>query len=401
MCNEAYVRTADCYDSQVAFVSHDQSLQSLYGLKQNSVLNDVPYFHIACGLPSDIMHDLLEGVVCDVIECVLKHFVSTGKISLQFVNLQIEEFPYVGSDKRNKPDVLTEVSKVRQTAAKTRCLLQLLPLMIGYKIPPSEPKWEVLLSLLNIHDLAFAPVLTEGDTFVLDEYVELFLRNFHQEFTTETVKPKMHYLVHYGRQCRTFGPLVQFWSFRFEGKHGYFKELTSRLKCRRNILLTLAKKHQYYQSWRLNCSGPYLHDSNTSECRGQLVMVTSLPGHLLSLIHSVVGESEHIFQATCVTVDGLKYESGLAVVTAVENHEPHLAIITSLFVIDRKLYIVASQLDNQEYCRHFHCYTGKLSSTFTLLTVGQLADPFPVSVYSAHHGVLCVLLKHHICSGDC
>ena len=259
---------------------------------------------------------------------------------------------------------------------------------------------KVLLSLLDIHDLAFAPVLTEGDTFALDEYVEVFLK-FRREFSTESFKQKMHYVVHYGMQCHMFGPLVQFWSFRFEGKHGYFKELACRLKCRRNVLLTLAKKHQYYQSWHLNCSGPYLHDSNTSECRGQLVTVTSLPGHLLSLIQPVIGESDQLFQATSVTIDGVKYQNGLAVVTAVDDHEPSFAVIARLFVTDRKLYIAAQKLCNQDYCTHFHCYTGKVSSTFTLFTIADLAEPFPLSVYSTHQNSCCVILKHHICSQHC
>jgi len=399
--NQAHLRTAASYDSQCLSVSRDQSFQSVYGLKRKSALNAVPHFHVISGLPSDVMHDLLEGVVCDVLESAVNHFVMTGSITLNFLNQQIEKFPYAGNDRCNKPDVLTEATKFRQTAAKCRCLLQLLPLMIGHKIPAGDEKWEILLSLLQVHDLAFAPVLSEADTYLLDEAVEHFLGLFSHVFDMVTVKPKMHYLVHYGTQCRMFGPLVQFRSFRFEGKHGYFKDLACRLKCRKNVLLTLAKKHQYYQSWHLNCTGPYLHEDKATECRGTVVAVTSLPSYLQSLLQPVLVDSCDVFQASSAVVNGVKYESDLAVVTAVENYIPSFSLITSLFVVDSKLYIAVTNLGSQKYCRHFHCYTAAPSTESHLFTVHNLVDPFPLPVYAATDGALCIILRHHICLDSC
>lgn len=400
-CNQAHLRTVSSYDSQCLSVSRDQSLQSLYGLKRKSALNALPYYHVTLGLPSDVMHDLLEGVVCDVIEAVVNHFVVTGFITLDFLNQQIDNFPYAGTDRCNKPDVLTEATKFRQTAAKCRCLLHLLPLMIGHEIPAGDEKWEVLLSLLQVHDLAFAPVLSDAVTYVLDDVVEHFLCVFSTTFDMTSIKPKMHYLVHYGAQCRMFGPLVQFWSFRFEGKHSYFKDIACRLKCRKNVLLTLAKKHQYYQSWCLNCTTAYLHVDNTSECRGMVVAVTSLPSYLYTLLQHVLVDSGDVFQASSAVVSGVKYEIDLAVVTAMDNCIPSFSLIKSLFVVDRQLYIAVTELNSLQYCRHFHCYTATQSTKSHLVTVRNLVDPFPLPVYTATDGALCIILRHHICSDNC
>lgn len=165
LCDASKLRSAESYDSHLKLVAQDQSFQSVYGLRQNSCLNSVPFFHVVCGLPSDVLHDQLEGVSCDVIECILKYCVSQSFITVGFLNYQIENFAYCGRDKVNKPDLIPEPIKFRQTASKCRCLLRLLPAMIGSKIPQDDSRWEVLLLLLDVHDLVFCPTMSETDTF--------------------------------------------------------------------------------------------------------------------------------------------------------------------------------------------------------------------------------------------
>ena len=208
----------------------------------------------------------------------------------------------------------------------------------------------------------------------------------------------MHYLVHYGSHCRTYGPLITYWSFRFEGKHGYFKDIASRLKCRKNILLTLARKHQFYHSWHLHRNDTYLHDRSISNCSGKVVELNSLPFSLQEIIQPLVTTVRTIFQASSVEVDGVKYEPGLAVVTGVENFVLTLMLIRALFISDGKLFLVGNTLQEQSYCRHFHCYVGTfLDSCMEMCTLRDLVDPFPLSVYDSKDNVSSVVLKHHIC----
>ncbi|XP_052063836.1 uncharacterized protein LOC127703799 [Mytilus californianus] len=50
------------HNSQLQNVQQDESLSSVYGVKSNSVLNELEYYHIISGMPSDLAHDLFEGV---------------------------------------------------------------------------------------------------------------------------------------------------------------------------------------------------------------------------------------------------------------------------------------------------------------------------------------------------
>jgi len=231
--------------------------------------------------------------------------------------------------------------------------------------------------------------MTEADTFLLDA-VEDFLTLFTREFPSENVKPKMHFMVHYGTHCRMFGPLVQYWSFRFEGKHGYFKDIACRLKCRKNVLVTLAKKHQYYQAWHLHQTGAYLHDGCISNSNGKQMPINDIPLHLRTVLQPVIA-NECVFQASSVDVDGVTYECGLAVITGVDNGDVLLSVICSLFIVNRKLYMICCRIQEVIYCRHFHSFTGVVGQSYHLIDLTDLVHPHPLPVYECSDNSVCVL----------
>jgi len=190
---------------------------------------------------------------------------------------------------------------------------------------------------------------------------KVFLTSFCLEFSSETVKPKMHFLVHYGHQCRMFGPLVHSWSFRFEGKHGFFKDLTNRMKCRKNVLLSLAKKHQYYQSWHLHHSCSLLRDCEIGNNAGKQVYVSSLSAHVQCILQPIAASNHTVYHASSVEIDGIKFEPNLSVITAVSNGELSISVICDIFIVNRSVYIVGSALEQITYYRHFHAHVGVLS----------------------------------------
>ena len=61
-------RTAAAYAHQCSLVLANPEMASLYGLKADSVLNKLPLFQVTRGTPNDVAHDILEGVLCYVLE---------------------------------------------------------------------------------------------------------------------------------------------------------------------------------------------------------------------------------------------------------------------------------------------------------------------------------------------
>lgn len=68
------------------------------------------------------------------------------------------------------------------------------------------------------------------------------------------------FMLHYPRAIRKLGPLVHFWSMRFEAKHGFFKRV-SHVTCNfKNICKTQAYRHQMMMCYTLLSGQMFNHD---------------------------------------------------------------------------------------------------------------------------------------------
>ena len=76
----------------------------------------------------------------------------------------------------------------------------------------------------------------DEDLLILGSRTDEFLTEFKRIFNERKITPKMHHLVHYPRYIRMFGPLLNVWAMRFEGKQAYLKKVQ---KCLTIIVLRI------------------------------------------------------------------------------------------------------------------------------------------------------------------
>ena len=74
--------------------------------------------------------------------------------------------------------------------------------------------------------------------------------------------------------CRC-GPLCQYWSLRFEGKHSYFKDIARRINCFKNIPITLAFHQQRLTCYYVN-SGELFIENDIQAGPGMFFMLMVL-----------------------------------------------------------------------------------------------------------------------------
>ena len=79
------------------------------------------------------------------------------------------------------------------------CLMRYLPQLIGAYVPEEDEKWVLFLSLMDIMDIIFAPVINEQYSHYLQSLIKDHLTKFTELYPDSSVTPKMHYLVHYPR----------------------------------------------------------------------------------------------------------------------------------------------------------------------------------------------------------
>ena len=105
------MRSRKMYDQHAAMVSTDPESASVYGVKAQSELNNSKYFHVVDGLPSDIMHDILEGVLPLHFKVMLRKFIVEEKIfTFNELNRRIQGFAFGTSDCRNKSSFLKNIT---------------------------------------------------------------------------------------------------------------------------------------------------------------------------------------------------------------------------------------------------------------------------------------------------
>ena len=249
--NVGPLRTPMDHDAHVDRVKQAPGLATIYGLKGPSVLADVPHFHCTTGLPSDIAHDLFEGVLKDVISRMLKQYVAQGYFSIEEFNTILCKFPFMGTDKVDKPSAISTDGNVKQTMCKMWCLFRLLPLLIGDKVPSDDPTWQLYLHLRAIVEYLTAKRLKRGHIEVLRDLIQDYMEERLQVLSDVPLKPKDHYMNHYADQFVMFGPLVHSWTVRFESKHQQFLQIWRPIRCSKNVCKTLATRHQYQSAINL------------------------------------------------------------------------------------------------------------------------------------------------------
>lgn len=123
-------------------------------VSKECVLNKLTYFHTVTGFPPDFLHDLLEGIVTFELSLCLKKLISEKYFTLDELNSAIQNFPYLFSDKTNRPNKIPQSFSSNGTIGgnghENWTLLRLLPLMIGERIPENDKTWGVILKLKDI-----------------------------------------------------------------------------------------------------------------------------------------------------------------------------------------------------------------------------------------------------------
>lgn len=136
------------------------------------------------------MHNTLEGVVQLEAKVVLQ-YIQHNFLSANDLEGRVHAFDYVYNQQRNRPPkvkLLDGSNDLGLNAIQSWCLLRNLPLILGDLIQKDVKHWH--LSLLQIVNIVFSPVLTDGMTtypkHLIIEHHRLFKKLFTQKSSSKT-----------------------------------------------------------------------------------------------------------------------------------------------------------------------------------------------------------------------
>ena len=104
--------------------------------------------------------------------------------------------------------------------------------------------WLALITFdLCLVALVCAPTISQAQINFLEVSLNEYVWTRKRIFDVN-LRPKHHFLLHYGELIRQLGPLMRLWTMRFESKHGYFKKCLRSSKNFRNLCQSLSFRHQ-------------------------------------------------------------------------------------------------------------------------------------------------------------
>ena len=193
-------------------------------------MNELKYFHIAEGCPSDIAHDIFEGVGADLLTEITVYLIKNKMLSIYFINDTITKVL------KEKP--LTQI-RFKQTSCDMWNLLRLFPLMFGNHVPVHDRYWGLLTSFLAVVEGLCTPTYHEIHIVQLEDLIKKFFVNYSTLFQ---YKPKAHFITHYPLNIRMFGLLIKI--LHFESKHSYLKNSISSSRNYVSVRKLMAVHHE-------------------------------------------------------------------------------------------------------------------------------------------------------------
>ena len=118
----------------------------------------------------DLMHDILEGVGQFELKLLFGYLSDNKIISKQNITERVYAYNYGYLERKNRPSRLNleqTGNGIGLNAIQSFCLICNVPLIFGDVLSAENLHWKLLLLLLQIINIVFSPVITEGMTICL------------------------------------------------------------------------------------------------------------------------------------------------------------------------------------------------------------------------------------------
>ena len=382
--NESFfeLRTPDLHEVQCQSLcgskQHQVENSVEFGINRLSVLEEVPGFSVSVNLPHDIMHDVFEGVFHYELKLFLIYCQSKGFFTINFLNTRIRGYDF-GTDDRPSPfdpaSLESPDKKFRQSASQTISLARHLPLLIADKVPENDDNWHSVLVLLKICQICLSPVHAKDTIPYLRVLIEEKLYLLKKLYPTSTIKPKMHYMVHYPSQIERYGPLIHSWTMRHEAKLSFVKR-SSRRGNFKNIVSTVVKHHQRWLSYHLHCEGHLLREEPelSTVCEEIDRFTSEHIVHALKCVKPDITNHSPILRHKWLKLRSKVFKHGTFVLLKYDNFSPTFGKVIDILKVNHYIFFQVEVYVSSGFCGHYNSFVVTLSDICKFVDVHSLDD---------------------------
>lgn len=364
---------------------------SITGIKGDSCLNTLEFFHVTENVGVDIMHDVLEGVAPLEVRLLLQRYIYEEKLlCLEQLNERIASYDYRYSNTKNKPSVILNLKSetaIKQTASQMWCLIQNLPFLLGDIVNPESLHWQLFILLREICSIIFAPVVTRGLAVFLKQLIIDHHKLFKELYPARNLIPKHHFMIHYPSMLIKFGPLSKLWCMRFEAKHNPLKRQAHAVCNFKNISKTLAYKNQVQQMHCWKFGDPLVHTMCVPNTYPVVVCSLEYGNQIrekLSSLSDVSTDTVHV--SNSVSFCGYTYRTGSILMSASSEDEPIFGEVVHLFPkVDQNMLLAFLRTVKVKYFDdHFYSFVVEKMEEYRLVQIPtDLSDSRPLDIQTS------------------
>ncbi|XP_039305725.1 uncharacterized protein LOC105204954 isoform X1 [Solenopsis invicta] len=394
--DESVLRTRESYSADVALEN-----VSLTGIKEECIFNTVTSFHVIDNIYVDMMHDIAEGIAHYDMIPIINNFINIGDFNLAGLNYSLQMFDY-GLDAQNKQPCIADdfatKSKLKMTASEMLTFCRLFGIITGHLVKSfDDPFWKLYLLLKEIIEFLSSKSVSEESA---SAFKILVLEHYNQyvKCTNQRLKPKHHNLIHYASVMIKSGPIMLLSVIRLEGFHKILKKISTVVTSRKNILLSIAIRHQLSFCYRLMAQNSIVPTIQIGS--GKFFDITKhdyFHFFALSLPKDII--SKPCFIANWVNYKGTKYQPTMILVYGIDKSSCPVFVEVQLIIIHQNVPIfVCSSLLNVGLNDNIGGFEVKSKQNTKWLSVkyDNLYDSFPLFAYTASTGEQYVILHHPI-----
>lgn len=386
-------RTKELYDEQIAYLKRtNYSVESKTntGLRGECCLHQSKYFHITNNKVFDIMHDLLCGICPMILKLVLQeHILVQKKFDCSYFNHKIMSFQYGLTEMTNKPSANFTDGILRrnehtlsQKAMQIWCLIRAFPFLVADKIPSGDQYMALVLNLLKIMEIVFAPKINDHYLIILENLVANFQTNFRMLFPDVNPINKFHHIEHYVECIKWMGPLKNNWCMRYEAKHGGIRQRAQNVHNFKNLPKTLIRLCQCEQSAKWGSKDVKISRLTTTTNKKIVAVENTLSSEALYAL-DYIGTDE-VFCCNSTKVNGVEFRVGLYVClqtsSSREDNLPLFGYIQEIIILrDVDVYLLTSICTTIELESNLNAYHIKLNDDYD--NIGQFVNTNDLSYF--------------------
>lgn len=214
-----------------------------FGVKELCVLNDLEFYKAYINFFADLMHDLFLGAFKRAINKILIYLLNIG-ITIAEINEALQMFDWGKKEKENRPPKYSRSSIIDETiniyARETWTFVSYILFFLRNFLNPENEIYQFAVTMVDILDYVTQTSVSQESLTHLNNLIHTFNDFYRQNFGD--LIPKMHYMTHYARLYKLYGPLKYLWSFAYERKHQTVKHYAYACKSRKNVAQSIATK---------------------------------------------------------------------------------------------------------------------------------------------------------------